>query len=133
VHDPIAAGRRTAFRAVAVQAGVVAVVAAAFLTQGPQHALGALVGGAALVLGHALAVRWSLDGVVPAREALVRLMLGTLAKWCVAIGIVAVALAVWRLPPMPVLIGLCAGLMAYLLALNLRPPGRIRRDASSDS
>jgi len=118
VHDPIAAGRRTALRAVAVQGLVVALLAAAFLARDVREALAAGVGGLALVLGNALAASMALGGIVPARIAFSRLLLGTMAKWLVAIVVFAAALAIWRLPPLPMLAGLVAGLLAYLLALN---------------
>lgn len=121
MHDPIAAGRRAALRAVAVQAGAVALVAAAFLTQGPAQATAALVGGLALVAGNGIAAWLSLGGVVPAGVALARLMLGTLAKWGVVFAVLALALAAWRLPPIPLLAGLGLGLVAYLAALYLLP------------
>lgn len=120
MHDPIAAGRRSALRAAAVQATVALLVALAFLAQGPGQALAAGIGGGALALGNALAAGVSLGGIVPARIAFARLLLGTLLKWSVAIGIFAIALGVWRLPPLPMVVGLAAGLLAYLLALNLR-------------
>jgi F0F1-type ATP synthase assembly protein I len=118
VHDPIAAGRRSALRAVAVQGLVVALLAAAFLAQGVQEALAVGVGGLALVLGNTLAALMALGGIVPARIAFSRLLLGTMAKWLVAIAVFAAALVIWRLPPLPMLVGLVAGLLAYLLALN---------------
>ena len=108
VHDPIAAGRRTALRAVAAQALVVVVLAAAFLARDVREALAVGAGGLALVSGNALA----------ALVALGRLLLGTMVKWLVAIVVLATALAIWRLPPLPMLGGLVAGLLAYLLALN---------------
>lgn len=120
MHDPIAAGRRSAQRAAVVQVAVALLVALAFLMQGPRHALAAGIGGGALALGHVLAAGVSLGGIVPARVAFARLLLGTLLKWSVAIGIFAIALAVWRLPPLPMVVGLTAGLLTYLLALNLR-------------
>jgi F0F1-type ATP synthase assembly protein I len=119
VHDPIAASRRAVARAVATQAVVVGVVALACLAKGPQTALAALLGGAAMVAGNAVVARMALGGVVPARTAFARLLLGTVAKWLVAILVLAVGLGVWRLPPLPMLYGLAAGLLAYLLALNL--------------
>lgn len=119
MHDPIAASRRAVARAVVVQAVVVALVALAFLAKGPAHALAALVGGAAMVAGNALVARMALGGVVQARTAFAALLLGTAAKWLVAILVFAVGLGIWRLPPVPMLYGLAAGLLAYLLALNL--------------
>lgn len=131
MHDPIAAGRRSALHAVAIQAIVAVPVAMAFLVQGPRHALAAGIGGLAMVLGNALAANTALTGIVPARVALGRLLLGLVSKWVVAITIFAMGLAVWRLPPLPMLVGLAAGLLAYLLALNFA--GVNRKRSKSDS
>jgi F0F1-type ATP synthase assembly protein I len=135
VHDPIAAGRRAAARAVAVQAVAVALVALAFLLQGPAHALAAGWGGLAMVAGNALAARVALRGIAPAGIAFGRLLLGALAKWTVALAGFAIGLGVWRLPPLPMLAGLAAGLLAYLAALNLGgfEPGRSNRATGSRS
>ncbi len=117
MHDPIAAGRRSALRAVAVQAAAVSVVALAFLVKGADWALAAALGGGSLATGNALAAWLALDGIVPARVAFARLVLGVLAKWCVVVVAFAVALEVWRLPPLPMLAALAAGMLAWLLAL----------------
>ena len=101
MHDPIAAGRRAATHAIAVQIAVVGVVAALFLVQGPRHALAAATGGVAMVLGNAMAAKFSLAGISPAGVAFGRLLLGTMAKWLVAIAVLALALGIWRLPPLP--------------------------------
>ena len=124
MHDPIAAGRRAARRAIAVQIAVVVLVAMLFLVQGARHALAAAIGGVAMALGNALAARLSLAGIVPAGVAFGRLLLGTMSKWLVAIAILAVALGAWRMPPLPMLVGFAAGLVAYLIALNFLPAGR---------
>lgn len=126
MHDPIAAGRRAATHAIAVQIAVVGLVATLFLMQGPRQALAAGIGGAAMALGNAIAAKFSLAGIVPAGVAFGRLLLGTVSKWLVAVVVLAMALAVWRLPPLPMLIGLAAGLLAYLLALNF-PVSRRKR------
>jgi F0F1-type ATP synthase assembly protein I len=119
VHDPTAAGRRAALRAVSIQAFVAALVALAFLVQGPRSALAAAVAGMAMVAGNALAAVTALGGgIQPARVAFARLLLGVLGKWMVVLAIFAVALEAWRLPPLPMLAGLAAGVLAYLLALN---------------
>lgn len=118
MHDPIAAGRRTALRAVAVQALAVVLLAAAFLYQGGREALAAGLGGFALVLGNTLNALVALGGIVQARVAFGRLLLGTMAKWLVALAIMAVGLGLWQLPPLPMLAGLVAGLVAWLLAMN---------------
>lgn len=120
MHDPIAAGRRSALRASAVQAVVALLAALVFLAQGPQAALAAGIGGCALALGNALAAGVSLGGIVPARVAFARLLLGALLKWTIAIVLIVIALGVWRLPPLPMVVGLAAATLAYLVALNLR-------------
>jgi F0F1-type ATP synthase assembly protein I len=124
VHDPIAAGRRSALRAVAVQAAAVALVALACLAESGRAALAAAVGGGALVVGNGLAAGLALGGIVPARVAFARLLLGMLAKWCVVAVVFAVALGAWRLAPLPMLAGLAIGMLAWLLALNATAPAR---------
>ncbi len=124
MHDPIAAGRRSALRAAAIQAVAVVPVALAFLLlQGVPAALAALVGGLALAAGNAAAAWLSLRGIERAQVAFARLLAGMLAKWCVVVAVLAVALRVWHLPPLPLLCGLAVGLVAYLLAMNLSRTG----------
>lgn len=119
MHDPVAVGRRTAHRALAFAAIATALVALAFLVQGPQHAMAAAVGGGIMVLAYALAALVALGGgIQPAGAALARMVFGTLVKWAVVMGGLVVAFGVWRLPPLPALVGLLAGVLAYLLALN---------------
>ena len=119
MHDPVAAGRHTALRAIGFQAVVAVLLAAAFLVQGPRAALAAATGGAALVAGHLVAALLALGGgIVPARVAFARLLLGIAGKWLVVVAVLAVASGAWRLPPLPMLAGLVAGLLAYYVALN---------------
>ena len=126
MHDPVAAGRRSARRALAVQALAALLVALAFLLQGPSQALAAAVGGGAMLIGNALAAGTALGGgIQPARAAFARLVLGTLAKWAVVMGVLVFAFGVWRLPPLPTLVGVMAGVLAYLLGLNF---GRVKRE-----
>ena len=66
MHDPVAAGRQTALRAIGFQAVVAGLLAVAFLAQGLDAALAAATGGAALVLGHLVATTLALR--MPARE-----------------------------------------------------------------
>lgn len=119
VHDPIATGRRAALRAVAIQAAVALLVAAgAWLTAGPRQGLAAAAGGIAMLAGNGLAAAVALGGgIQPAPAAYARLLLGTLGKWVVVMAVLAVALGPLRLPPLPTLAGLAAGMLAYLLAL----------------
>lgn len=131
VHDPIAAGRSAAARAVAIEVAAVGAVAAVFLIQGRWAAAGAAVGGLAMAAGHAVAAAVSFaGGIQPAGMAFARLLLGAMGKWLVTLAIVALALEVWRLPPLPVVVGVTAGVLAYLVGLNLRsnPVAGLKRD-----
>lgn len=127
MHDPLATGRRAALRAIAIQAVAAALVALAFLLAGPRPALAATAGGVAMLAGNALAAAVALGGGIrPARAAFARLLLGVLGKWVLVLVLVAVALQVWRLPPLPLLAGVVVGLLVYLPALNLRSANELR-------
>jgi len=118
VHDPVAAGRHAALRAIGFQAIVAVPVAAVFLLQGPRAALAAATGGAAMVLGHLVAAGLALGGGIQhARAAFARLLLGIAGKWLVVVAVLAAASGAWRLPPLPMLSGLVAGLLAYYMFL----------------
>jgi F0F1-type ATP synthase assembly protein I len=109
-------------RAVAIQAVAALLVAlAALVAAGPRQGLAAALGGIAMLAGNALAAAVALGGgIQPAGAAFARLLLGALGKWVVALVVIAVALGPLRLPPLPLLAGVAAGTIAYLLALNLR-------------
>ena len=106
-------------RAVAIQAAAAVLVAlVALVAAGPRQGLSAALGGVAMLAGNALAVAVALGGgIQPAGAAFARLLLGTLGKWVVALAVIVVALGPFRLPPLPLLAGLAAGMLAYLLAL----------------
>ncbi len=98
----------------------VVLVAPVFLPMGWLAWLAALLGGTSVVVGNALAAIIALGGgIVTARSALLRLMLGTGLKWLVVITVFAIASGVWRMAPLPLLAGLAVGLIAHPLALNL--------------
>ncbi|MDQ2702403.1 MAG: hypothetical protein M3Y70_06210 [Pseudomonadota bacterium] len=120
MHDPIATGRRAALRAVAIQAIVALLVAVGLLlSAGRIHGLAAAAGGIAMLAGNALAAAVALGGgIQPARAAFARLMLATLGKWVVVMAVLAVAWGVFRLPAPSTLVGLAAGMLAYLLVLH---------------
>lgn len=122
--NSVAAGRRLALRAVGCQLVAVMLVALAFLLQGPGAALAAAIGGLGVALGNALAAQVALGGgVVVAGAAFARLLAATLLKWLVAITVLAIALAVWRLAPLPMLAGFAAALVVYPISLNLLRQG----------
>lgn len=110
-----------ALRAAAIQLLVVALMAGLSLLWGLPHALAAALGGAAVVLGGLVAARIALGGGVSgAGTAMTRLMLGMVLKWVVVIGVLLVGLGAWKLPPLPLLAGLLAGLVAQVLAVAKR-------------
>ncbi len=122
--NSVAAGRRLALRAVGCQLVAVMLVALAFLLQGPGAALAAAIGGSGVALGNALAAQVALGGgVVVAGAAFARLLAATLLKWLVAITVLAIALAVWRLAPLPMLAGFATALVVYPISLNLLRQG----------
>ena len=97
----------------------VMLVALVFLIQGLSAMFAALLGGASVVLGSALAANVALGGgVVTARSAFLRLVLGTGLKWVVVVTIFAMASGVGRMAPLPLLAGLAVALIAYPLVLN---------------
>ena len=135
VLNSLAAGRRSALRAVACQAVVGVLVSLAFLVQGPQSAASAGIAGGSLALGGASAAVLALGGVVTARVAFARLLLGMLVKWVVVVAAFVVALGAWRLPPVPMLVGLAVGVLVYTVALNWSGPVRMaagRRKQTKD-
>jgi F0F1-type ATP synthase assembly protein I len=119
VHDPIAASRRSALRAAAVQAAAALPVALAFLAgDGVRAAAAAALGGLALAFGNAVAALLALRGAVPARFAFAALLAGTTGKWLVVFAALGIGLRAWHLPPLPMLAGLVAGLVAWLAGLR---------------
>ena len=103
----------------AVEVAACGVVALGFLALDWRHALAAAIGGAAMAAGNALSIALAFGGGIQrAPVAFGRLLLGVMAKWMVVVTIFALALAAWRLPPLPLLVGLAASTLGYLLALN---------------
>lgn len=115
--NSVAAGRRLALRAAVWQTVAVALVAALFLPRGPLQALAAAVGGLAMVAGGLLAARLAFGGgVLGAGSAVLRLAAGVVVKWFLVIGALLVGAGLWKLPPLPLMAGLVAGLVAQVLA-----------------
>ncbi|MCC7096847.1 MAG: hypothetical protein IT472_06695 [Thermomonas sp.] len=121
MHDPIAIGRRGAMRAVAVSSIAATIVALVVLVLvGPRFGGAVIAGAVAMQAGNLAAILVALrGGFLPARAAFARLVLGTFGKWLLVSAVLAVALAVLKLPALPVLAGLLVTALAYLLALGL--------------
>lgn len=118
MHDPIAVGRRSVLTAAAVSGMAVVALALGVLFIGTAHACAALLGGGALVAGNALAARLSLSGIVSARHAFARLLLGMGAKWVFVVAAFAIGLGMWRLPPLSMLAGLVVAMLVHIVALQ---------------
>lgn len=117
----MAAGRRLTHRCVLAQLAVAAVLALIFWIQSPAAATAAALGGGAMALGTALAGLRGFSRAAPAAgEALWRLVSGLLLKWLLVLVAVLLGLALWRLPPLPLLAGLFAGELAFVLAAAKR-------------
>lgn len=122
MSNSIATGRRLAQRAIAWQAVATVLVALAFLAKGPSPALGVVVGGGAVTLAAwaSAAVAFG-GGVAPAAgTAFARLLLGMALKWVLVLVVLGLALAVFRLPGLPLLAGVIAATLALVLANSIR-------------
>jgi F0F1-type ATP synthase assembly protein I len=116
MRDSMAAGRRLALRAVGLQAIVAVATACAFVLRDGESALAAAVGGGAVVVGSALMALRSVTGAPRgAGNALAGLVTGLLLKWFVVVGTLVVALSRLHLPPLPLLAGMVATTVAFLL------------------
>ena len=119
--NSLAANRRLAYRMVAVQAVVAMLVALAFLVaQGNKEALAAAIGGGAAALG-SLVLAWRSLPSTPksAGWSISRMVSGLVLKWVVVLGVLFVAMAKLAMPPLPLVVGLAAGVMSALfLTLN---------------
>ena len=119
VQNSLVAGRRAAVRTAIMQVVVTLVLALLFWLLGPREAIAAVVGGTAAALGSAL-MAWRAvgGGVVGSGAALMRLLGGMALKWLVVLAALYWALAVARLPPGPLLVGLGAALVVPILNLK---------------
>ncbi|KAB8318345.1 hypothetical protein SD81_016560 [Tolypothrix campylonemoides VB511288] len=121
MHDPLNPGRRVALRAVGWQAGAVALLALGALASGPRHALAAGVGGLAVLLGGLASARLMLGGgIAPAEQVLGRWFLGVIAKWVLVFAVLVLGFGAWRLPPVPLLLGIVVALVAQVFAATRR-------------
>lgn len=119
--NSVAAGRRLAWRAVVWQAAASVLVALAFLTGGLSSALAVLAGGGAVTLGGLAATGVALGGGVgPAGAAFARLLMGLVLKWLLVAVVLVIALAVLKLPGIPMMAGVVAATLAMVLAHSIR-------------
>ena len=116
-----AAGRRLAQRMAAIQVAAVLLTALACLPIGPRAALAVTVGGVAVALGNWLASRLALRSQAPgAGQALAAVLLGTVVKWVLVLGVAWLAVAVYRLPPAGLLGGFVVAVLAQIAGMLRR-------------
>ncbi|RMH92832.1 hypothetical protein EBB59_07665 [Lysobacter pythonis] len=124
MYDPVARSKRMVRQAALRQmlAVALAAVAAGFLAPGGlRFGLGVFVGGLAVALGNWLAARIALaGGVAPANVVLVRWFAGIVVRWGVFLAVMVGAVAAWKLPPLALLIGVLAALVAYVVSVSLK-------------
>lgn len=92
-----------------------------WLVKGSMWALAAAVGGMSVVAGAWLFGRIALGGGVQSSTGAVgRMLTGLMLKWVVVIGGLAAGVGL-GLPPLPMLTGVIAALVAQMLAITGRP------------
>lgn len=119
------AGRRLARHALGLQLGATLLTGLAWLAAGAQSGLSAVIGGLGLTLGTLLAA-WGAfgGGVTGGGERLARLLLGIAGKWLVVVVALVLAIAVWKLPAVPAVVGTAAAALALLMAGKTGPEVR---------
>ena len=101
--------------------GIAAVGAVACLFLGWKAALAALLGGGALLVGGAVAAWLVLGGgVASAGVVMTRMFTGLVLKWVLVFAALLLGLVAWRLPALPLLLGLLAALIAQFIAAATR-------------
>ncbi len=112
-------GKRLVMRVVLLQTGSACVVASAYLAlDGAEAAWSALVGGLTVAIGSALfGWRMFLPGIAAPATLRRALYAGEALKWTWTIVAVWVAFAHWRLPPLPLIVGLIVAQFGYWFGL----------------
>lgn len=104
-----------------VAVAVVAVLVAFSARSGGQAGAGVAAGGAAVILGSLLASRVTLAAdAASANVVLMRWFLGIILRWTVFLAVMVGAAAVWKLPPLALLFGVLAALVAHMLSVSFQ-------------
>jgi len=119
VSDHLTTTRRLAFRAIGWQTTAVVLAATmAWVVTGQREGLAVAVGGLSLVLGNVAMAQMSLGGgILPARGAYSRLLIGAVLKWLVVVGVWLVAMAVLKQAPVAALLGLLIAMVVHPVAI----------------
>lgn len=109
----------TGRKVILTQAAIAVVVGLAFLMRDVPSAIGALAGGLVAAIGTSmLALRVFARAAAGPNAMLARFAVGTVLKWAVVIAGLYLVLAVWKLPAMPVFVGLVAALLVTVFSLK---------------
>jgi F0F1-type ATP synthase assembly protein I len=117
VIPALASGRRLARRIALSQLAVACVLSALFLLSSPSAALAAALGGVAQALGTWVMAWRGLPQRAPGpSDALWGWFSGLLLKILLVGLVLLLGLGVWRLPPLPLLLGVFAALLTFPVA-----------------
>ncbi|MFA5685063.1 MAG: ATP synthase subunit I [Lysobacteraceae bacterium] len=121
MSDLAARSGQLARRIMLAQVVATALVAAGFAFVGGRAALGAAMGGLAVMLGAVMLAWRTFSGAVSGADgALMRLLGGVALKWAVLAVMLYLALAVMALDPLAVVCGVLAALVANLVAMAFK-------------
>ena len=108
------------FRMVAWQVGCVAAIALLWLPSGPANALAFAAGGLIVAVGNGVfGWRLFLDGYAPARRLHRSVYAAESLKWLWLVVALVVALAAFRLPGLPLMLGVLGAHVAFWFGLLL--------------
>jgi hypothetical protein len=117
--DHLSANREIAFRAAAWQALVSALAGlAAWGLAGADAGVAVGVGGGSIALANAVATQLCLGvGIRTPGAAYARLLLGTVVKWGLVVGVWLLAMTVLQKAPLAAMLGLLAAMAVYPIAI----------------
>ncbi len=100
---------------------LVAVMGGFVAASGVRFGFGIMVGGIAVMLGNLLASRIALASeVVPANVVLMRWFMSVIVRWSVFLAVMVGAVAVWKLPPLALLLGVLVALVTYMVSVSFQ-------------
>lgn len=119
MSDHLKSTRRLAFCAIGWQSAVLVLAAGvAWVISGKGAGAAMLVGGFSLVLGNVAMAQLSLGGgVLSARGAYSRLLVGAILKWCLVVGVWVLAMAVLKKAPVAAVLGLLLAMVVHPIAI----------------
>lgn len=119
MDNSIAAGKRVARRVLVAQLVAASIAAiCGLLLASPAVASAVLVGGLIVAGGNAVfAWRLFVSGVAPVKTVLHSVYVAEVFKWLWTLLWLVVAMALWKLPALPLILGMIAAQLAFFLSL----------------